>query len=164
MLHYQVNRSPFQHALWSDVSLLCLLFLWWFLSLSWVLHDLNKPHSVLFHAFSFSSMWTDWKHREGNLTLRWDLRRMALTAEVALVVKSPPANAGSVKSWTGLKWFSTEHTLSHLEARKHWWLWHFLSTDMAGNIFISQAHSRCSINISWINIWVNSLSIIKERP
>ena len=87
-----------------------------------------------------------------------------LASQVALVVKSPPANAGNVKSWTGLKWLSTEHTLSHLEARNHWWLWHFLSTDTAGNIFISQAHSRCSINISWINIWVNSLSIIKERP
>ena len=94
---YQVNRYPFQHALWSDVSLLYLLFLWWFLSLSWVLHDLNKPHSVLFHAFSFSLMWTDWRHKEGNLTLRWDLRRMALTAEVALVVKDPPASAGDTR-------------------------------------------------------------------
>ena len=26
---------------------------------------------------------------------------------------------------------------SHLEARNHWWLWHFLFTDMAGAIFIS---------------------------
>ena len=27
---------------------------------------------------------------------------------------------------------------SHLEARNHWWLWHFLFIDMAGDIFISQ--------------------------
>jgi len=27
---------------------------------------------------------------------------------------------------------------SHLEARSHWWLWHFLFIDMAGDIFISQ--------------------------
>ena len=28
---------------------------------------------------------------------------------------------------------------SHLEARNHWWLWHFLFIDMVGDIFISQS-------------------------
>ena len=31
---------------------------------------------------------------------------------------------------------------SHLKARNRWWLWHFLFIDMAGDIFISQAHGK----------------------
>ena len=76
--------------------------------------------------------------------------------------KEPACQCRKGEELEGLKWLSTEHIHSHLEARNHWGLWNFLSTDMAGNIFISQAHSRCSTNISWINIWVNSLRIIKD--
>ena len=34
--------------------------------------------------------------------------------------------------------FGSPH--SHLEARNRWWLWHFLFTDMAGDIFISLSY------------------------
>ena len=40
--------------------------------------------------------------------------------------------------------FGSPH--SHLEARNHWWLWHFLFIDMAGDTFISQCNLKNKTN------------------
>ena len=40
--------------------------------------------------------------------------------------------------WWHLLDLNSESVHSHLEARNHWWLWHFFFIDMAGDIFISQ--------------------------
>ena len=39
---------------------------------------------------------------------------------------------------------------SYLEARNHWWLWHFLFTNMAGDIFISQLLSHVWL---FVTLW-----------
>ena len=45
---------------------------------------------------------------------------------------------GTWREWHRLDCsFGTSH--SHLEARNHWWLWHFLFIDMVVDIFISQS-------------------------
>ena len=38
----------------------------------------------------------------------------------------------------GIFWISFGSAYWHLEARNHWWLWHSLFIDLAGDIFISQ--------------------------
>ena len=55
-----------------------------------------------------------------------------------LLVASPQAPAITVQGG-GICWitgivFPFESIHSHLETPNHWWLWHFLPTDMAGNI------------------------------
>ena len=45
---------------------------------------------------------------------------------------------------------------SHLEPRNHWWMWHFLFMDMAGDIFFSQ-HETLSHQVSNLELSVIQL-------
>ena len=54
----------------------------------------------------------------------------------------PPAPQQSPWGWQRPKSWSYGSLHSHLEARSHWWLWHFLLINMAGEIFILHTQKK----------------------
>ena len=58
----------------------------------------------------------------------------------------PPAPQQSPWGWQYPKSWSYGSLHSHLEATSHWWLWHFLLINMAGEIFILHTQKKKTKN------------------
>ena len=68
------------------------------------------------------------------------IRRQEVKPSLQQTEKQSEHQRSSIKLRnTGLK-FGSPH--SHLEARNHWWLWHFLFINMSGDILISHTHTH----------------------
>ena len=70
-----------------------------------------------------------------------------------LLLASPSSSAVTMGGGS-IPWTSFGSPPSQLETRNHWWLWHFLFIDMAGDIFISQTQGKNPIlNIPVCSPW-----------
>ena len=53
-----------------------------------------------------------------------------------------PSSSAITMGGGSIPWISFGSPHSQLETRNHWWLWHFLFIDVAGDIFISQTRGK----------------------
>ena len=66
----------------------------------------------------------------------------------------PPAPQQSTCRWQHLLDHSLGSSHSHLEARNHWWLWHVLFIDVAGDIFISHQQTSKGYRLEVAFLWI----------
>ena len=100
-----------------------------------------------FSSFSAITVGTCWISEEPSFTFplekgKYPFQYSGLENSMDCIVH------GVAKSRTQLSDFHF-HLHSHLVARNHWWLWHFLFIDMARDIFISQARTLEWVTISY---------------
>ena len=115
-----------------------------------------KLRNVVFYVWEDASLWTHWIqsfHTQlsylGQPCFPVHLKQQQTAASCF-----PPALQPYHGGWQHPQdqRFGSPH--SHLEARNHWWLWHFLFIEVAGDIFISQTHGKTPIlNIPVCSPW-----------
>ena len=91
-----------------------------------------KLRNLAFYVWEDASLWAHWIH-SFHMHLSYLVRANPISLFTLFLAFPPLLNSHCGEWQQALDCsFGSPHSL--LEARNHWWLWHFLPTDMAGNI------------------------------
>ena len=93
-----------------------------------------KWRNLTFYVREDASLWAHWIHSFLRTSAIWG--QSCFLAHLASCISLEPQQL-PWGSWQHLMDHSFGSSHSHLEARNHWWLRHFLFTNMTGGIFIS---------------------------
>ena len=113
-----------------------------------------KLRNSAFYVWEDAKLWAHWIH-----SFQMQLSCLGPNSVSLFTLRSgrwllpavPQLLSSHHGGWQHLLGHSLGSPHSHLETRNHWWLWHFLFIDMAGDIFISQRHSQHEgIEASWL--------------